>query len=341
MAQIIPKNLIQVESHWQKELASSFTDPFKLLAYLNIEPEGFEKDALARRLFPMRVPQTFAQKMEKGNRNDPLLLQVLPLRKEFDLASGFSADPLLEHDTASKGLLHKYKSRVLLIVRGGCAVNCRYCFRRHFPYQDNAVSKQEWLETISYIARHPHIDEVILSGGDPLMAKDDFLAWLAEQLSALPQIRRLRIHTRLPVVLPARINTAFIDWFSRINMQRVMILHINHANEIDDALREKCQALKRAGISLFNQAVLLATINDTVEDQLALNDALFEAGIQPYYLHLLDKVQGAHHFLVDDQRAREIMKQVVERQAGFLVPKLVREIGGEAGKTPVDLLMHP
>jgi EF-P beta-lysylation protein EpmB len=341
LAQIIPKNLIQVESHWQKELANSFTDPFKLLAYLNIEPEDYEKDALARRLFPMRVPKAFAQKMQKGDRNDPLLQQVLPLSEEFDLAPGFSADPLLEHNTASKGLLHKYKSRVLLIVRGGCAVNCRYCFRRHFPYQDNAVSKQEWLEAIDYIAKHPHIDEVILSGGDPLMAKDDFLAWLAEQLSTLRQIRRLRIHTRLPVVMPSRINKAFIDWFSRINMQKVMILHINHANEIDKVLKEKCQQLKAQGVMLFNQAVLLAKVNDSLNAQLTLNEALFDAGIQPYYLHLLDKVQGAQHFLVDDQRAREIMKQVVERQAGFLVPKLVREIGGEAGKTPVDLLMHP
>lgn len=341
MVQIIPKKLLQVEPHWQKELATGFNDPIALLEHLKIDSSNLEKDAQARRLFPMRVPRAFVAKMEMGNIDDPLLQQVLPNRQEFIAESGFSTDPLEEHDTAGKGLLHKYKSRVLLIVRGGCAINCRYCFRRHFPYQDNAVSKREWQEALNYIDTHPEVEEVIFSGGDPLMAKDDFLAWLADAICQRPQIKRLRIHTRLPVVLPNRIDSEFLAWFGALPIQKVMILHINHANEMDDALKQKCKRLKDNGVVLFNQAVLLAGINDTADAQIALNEAVFDAGIQPYYLYMLDKVQGAHHFLVSDAKARNIMKQVIERQPGFLVPKLVREIGGQAGKTPVDLLMHP
>jgi EF-P beta-lysylation protein EpmB len=341
LAQIIPKKTLQVESHWQKELATGFTDPLSLLTHLQIDTSDFEKDAQARRLFPMRVPRAFVDKMKSGDINDPLLLQVLPLRQEFLAEPGFSADPLEEHDTAGKGLLHKYQSRVLLIVRGGCAVNCRYCFRRHFPYQDNAIRKKDWLPTLEYIEQHPEIDEVIFSGGDPLMANDDFLGWLAQELEKLPQIKRLRIHTRLPVVLPNRIDHGFLQWMKSLTLQKVIVLHINHANEIDDALRDKCKQLKDAGVVLFNQAVLLKDINNSVEAQCALNEALFDSGVQPYYLHVLDKVQGAQHFLVDDDEARKIMAQVIARQPGFLVPKLVREIGGQPGKTPVDLRIHP
>lgn len=341
MAQIIHKNSFQVEPNWQKELATGFTDPLALLSHLQIPVDDYSKDALARRLFPMRVPRAFADKMEAGNAEDPLLLQVLPLREEFLAEPGFSADPLDEHDTAGKGLLHKYKSRVLLIVRGGCAVNCRYCFRRHFPYQDNAVSKKEWQDAIHYISSNPNINEVIFSGGDPLMAKDNFLAWLSQSINNIPHIKRIRIHTRLPVVLPNRINETFLDWFGSLNTQKLMVLHINHANEIDEVLKQKCQQMRNAGITLFNQAVLLGKVNDTVDAQMNLNEALFDAGIQPYYLHVLDKVQGAQHFLVDDNKARTIMQQVIERQPGFIIPKLVREIAGHPGKTPVDLRLHP
>lgn len=341
MAQIIPKNHQQVEPHWQKELANGFTDPISLLKELDIDPAPFSQDAQARRLFPMRVPRAFVNKMEKGNVHDPLLRQILPLKEEFIVAPEFELDPLQEHNTANKGLLHKYSSRVLLIVKSGCAVNCRYCFRRHFPYKENAVRQREWLENIEYISQRPDIDEVILSGGDPLMAKDDFLSWLCESVSNIEHVKRIRIHTRLPVVLPNRISQGFCDWLTRINTQKVIVLHINHPNEIDKNLIEKCAMLKASGITLFNQAVLLRGVNDCAELQISLNDALFEAGIQPYYLHLLDKVQGTQHFFVDDDKAKQIMRQVIERQAGFLVPKLVREIGGQPSKTPVDLLLHP
>lgn len=341
MAQIIQKNSISVEQNWQKELAGGFTDPFSLLNYLNLDPSDFGSHAEARRLFPMRVPRYFASLMEKGNWQDPLLLQVLPNNQEFLTAPGFSADPLDEHDTANPGLLHKYQSRVLLIVKGGCAVNCRYCFRRHFPYAENSLSSAELDANITYIAANPEIDEVILSGGDPLMAKDSKLAELASRLAAIDHIKRLRIHTRLPVVMPSRLDDAFMHWFANLPLQRVMVLHINHANEISGALKEKLSSLQQRGVTLLNQAVLLRGVNNSVEQQVYLNEAVFDAGIMPYYLHVLDKVQGAAHFDVNVQEARHIMAGVIKRLPGFMVPKLVTEIGGQPGKTPIDLRLYP
>ena len=219
MAQIIPKNVIAVEPNWQKELSQAFTVPEKLLEFVNLDPALFSQHSKARKLFAMRVPKPFAQRMEKGNPEDPLLKQVLPLAEEFVTAPGFSEDPLLEQQNSQPGLLHKYLSRVLLIVRGGCAVNCRYCFRRHFPYGENSVNKQGWLEALSYIEQDPQINEVIYSGGDPLMAKDEFLAWLTEQVASIKHVTRLRIHTRLPVVIPNRITPELLSWFteSRLN----------------------------------------------------------------------------------------------------------------------------
>ncbi|MCV2883579.1 EF-P beta-lysylation protein EpmB [Aestuariibacter sp. AA17] len=341
MAQIIPKKPLSVEQNWQKELALSFTAPEKLLHYLQLPVEEYRQDIHARKLFPMRVPRDFAARMEKGNPNDPLLRQVFPLKEEFAEPTGYTDDPLLEQNNDQKGLLHKYLSRVLLIVRGGCAVNCRYCFRRHFPYADNSVNKQGWQEALTYIRKDNQINEVIFSGGDPLMAKDDFLAWLSKEVSSIPHIKRLRIHTRLPVVIPSRITTELIDWFSNNGLQNIMVLHINHANEIDSALIDKLLLLKQAGVTLLNQAVLLKGVNDSAESQIALSEALFAAGVLPYYLHVLDKVKGAAHFDVSDQHARDIMREMIKRQPGYLVPKLVREIADQPGKTPLDLQLHP
>lgn len=341
MAQIIQKNSISVEKNWQKELAMSFTDPISLLDYLQIDNSDFAADAEARRLFPMRVPRHFARLMEKGNRRDPLLIQVLPDRQEFLTPPGFVLDPLSEHDTAGRGLLHKYNSRVLMIVRGGCAVNCRYCFRRHFPYSDNSLSKQEFAAHLNYIEANTNINEVIFSGGDPLMAKDSHLSDMAQQIAGIAHIKRLRIHTRLPVVLPERLDSAFFDWFATSPLQRIMVLHVNHANELSGELIKRLAKLKQAGVTLLNQAVLLRGVNDTADTQTALNEALFDAGVMPYYLHTLDKVQGAAHFDVSLEEARVLMAEVIKRQPGFMVPKLVTEIGGQPGKTPVDLRLHP
>ena len=341
MEQIIPKKPISVEHNWQKELAGSFTDPAKLLQHLGLDEEKYARHIKARRLFPMRVPRHFADLMEKGNPNDPLFLQVMPLSDEFLTSPGYSEDPLEEHDTAGKGILHKYDSRVLLMVRTGCAVNCRYCFRRHFPYADNAVSKHQWEEVLQYIQAHDNINEVIFSGGDPLMAKDDHLAWLANEIASINHVKRLRIHTRLPVVLPERINNAFVNWFTALPIQKVLVLHANHANEMSEALKSRLITLREKGVTLLNQSVLLKGVNDSGEAISDLSEALFEASVLPYYLHVLDKVQGASHFYVSDDEGRHIMEEAIKRLPGFLVPKLVREIGGQPGKTPIDLHLHP
>jgi len=279
--------------------------------------------------------------MEKGNPHDPLFLQVMPLSDEFLTSPGYSEDPLDEHDTAGKGILHKYDSRVLLMVRTGCAVNCRYCFRRHFPYADNAVSKHQWLDVLDYLRNNSQINEVIFSGGDPLMAKDDHLSWLANEIAAIAHIKRLRIHSRLPVVLPERISHDFVEWFSALPLQKVLVLHANHANEMSETLKVRLNILREKGVTLLNQSVLLKGINDSADAISDLSETLFEAGVLPYYLHVLDKVQGASHFYVSDDKGRAIMEEAIKRLPGFLVPKLVREIGGQPGKTPIDLKLHP
>ncbi|MBU2977567.1 EF-P beta-lysylation protein EpmB [Alteromonas sp. C1M14] len=341
MAQIIPKNPLSVETNWQKELASAFTTPEALLKYLHLDTQNIAHHSAARALFPMRVPQFFASLMEKGNWHDPLLRQVLPLANEFDVSPGYSIDPLQEHDTAGRGLLHKYESRVLFIIKGGCAVNCRYCFRRHFPYQSHSVSKQEWQDALDYVSADNNINEVIFSGGDPLMAKDSHLAWLAEKIAAIPHIKRLRIHTRLPVVMPSRIDDTFVQWLTSLPIKTILVLHANHANEFSPALKERLRPLRNQGVTLLNQAVLLKGVNDSVAALCELQEASFDAGVLPYYLYLLDKVQGAAHFDVSDDEARKLMAGMIQRLPGFLVPKLTREIGGQPGKTPVDLRLHP
>lgn len=341
MKQMIPKIKVQVEGDWQKELADSFVDPVALLNYLHLNPDEFVQDIKARTLFPMRVPSPFAARMEKGNADDPLLKQVFTLAQEFVEAPGFISDPLQEHDNDVEGLLHKYESRALLIVRGGCAVNCRYCFRRDFPYAGNSINKAGWLKILGYLKQDTKINEVILSGGDPLMAKDDFLSWLVMQIESIPSIARIRIHTRLPIVIPSRITTELIKWFTKSRLKPVMVLHVNHANEIDSSVVEKVTQLRQAGALLLNQSVLLKGVNDDVDSQAALSESLFEAGILPYYLHMLDKVRGASHFDVEEVRAKAIVSELIKRLPGYLVPKLVREIGGQPGKTPIDLNLYP
>lgn len=341
MRQIIPKNPVTVESNWQKELASGFSDPLALLEYLQLDVGKYADHGAARKLFAMRVPRPFAARMKKGDWQDPLLRQVMPLDLEFADVPGFSVDPLLEQDNTTPGILHKYLNRALLIVRGGCAVNCRYCFRRHFPYADNNMNKRQWQQSLAYIRQDSNIDEVILSGGDPLMAKDDFLTWLIDELATIPQLKRLRIHTRLPVVIPQRITPELTSLLTRPRFQTIVVLHINHANELDSSLGDHCRDLRNQGVTLLNQSVLLQGVNDDPMQLMALHERLFEYGILPYYLHLLDKVAGAAHFDVSEGKARRIMAEVIKRQPGYLVPKLVREIGGQPGKTPIDLHLHP
>ena len=341
MLAIIPKKIIAVEHNWQKELAMAFSDPLELLNYLQLPATQFADDIKARSLFPLRVPRPFAARMAKGDANDPLFKQVFTSQLEFTQQPNFVADPLNEHQNDQPGLLHKYQSRLLMLIRGGCAVNCRYCFRRHFPYADNHLNRAEWQSALDYIKADTQLNEVIYSGGDPLMAKDDFLQWLSEQIAQIPHITRLRVHTRLPVVIPSRINDELINWLTTSRLKPVMVLHINHANEIDDSVRRAMLRLRQAGVTLLNQAVLLRGINDQAAQQVALSEALFSCGILPYYLHLLDKVEGASHFDSPESQARLLMAELIKQLPGYLVPKLVREIADQPGKTPLDLQLQP
>ncbi|PRQ62524.1 EF-P beta-lysylation protein EpmB [Vibrio sp. V01_P9A10T6] len=337
MPHIITRKLDSVEQNWLQQLTNAISNPAELLQQLEIDPALWQNGFAARKLFALRVPQSFVDRMEKGNPYDPLLRQVLPLNEEFEWHDGYSNDPLDEQNNAIPGLLHKYCNRVLMIVKGGCAINCRYCFRRHFPYQENKGSKQVWQQSVDYIAAHPELNEVILSGGDPLMAKDEELRWLIDAISSVPHIKRLRIHSRLPVVIPARITNALCDLLRETRLQVILVTHINHANEINLEFKQQMSRLRAINVTLLNQGVLLKGVNDSVDAQVALSETLFDAGILPYYLHVLDKVQGAAHFFVSDQKAKEIMAGVIERVSGYLVAKLTREIGGRASKTPLDL----
>ena len=321
------------DSDWTEYLATAVSDPIQLLTLLNLPLEPYQQHLAARRLFAMRVPMPFINKMEKGNANDPLFLQVMTDAAEFLQTPGFVKDPLQEQDNAIPNLLHKYHNRVLLMVKGGCAVNCRYCFRRHFPYEDNPGNKANWRKALDYIAQHSEIEEVIFSGGDPLMAKDRELAWLLGQLNQIPHLKTVRIHSRLPVVIPQRITPELCRLLADSPLNKVLVLHINHANEIDELLSRQLQPLKQAGVTLLNQSVLLKGINDNAHILKALNDKLFATGILPYYLHLLDKVEGASHFWIDDERALAIYRQLITLSSGYLVPKLAREIAGEKSKT--------
>ncbi|WP_192459279.1 EF-P beta-lysylation protein EpmB [Musicola keenii] len=340
MAHIITRKPAAGED-WLQQLADVITDPGELLQLLALSDhpllsQGHE----ARKLFPLRVPRAFAARMQPGDPDDPLLKQVITSQAEFLLAPGFTNDPLDEQRSVVPGLLHKYYNRALLLVKGGCAVNCRYCFRRHFPYQENQGSKANWRQALDYIHQHPELDEIIFSGGDPLMAKDHELDWLLTGLEQITHLKRLRIHSRLPVVIPARITETLSQRLAQSRLQILLVTHINHANEIDAELAQGLQRLRRAGVTLLNQSVLLRGVNDSADELANLSHALFDAGVMPYYLHVLDKVQGAAHFLVPDDEAIALIKTLMTQVSGYLVPRLVREIGGEASKTPLELSMR-
>ena len=338
MPEIINVNNTADLPTWQKELANAVKNPLQLLEILEIEQENDLISQLARKQFPMLVPLPFIKKMQKGNINDPLLKQVLPINDEELLVSGFTTDPLVEQNNNQQGLLHKYKSRILLILKTGCAVNCRYCFRRHFPYADNNINKSQIIEIINYIQAHPDVNEVILSGGDPLMSKDKQLFELLTQLEALPQLTRLRIHTRLPVVIPSRITQALTDRLQQSRFKIVIVLHINHQQEIDADFAQAMQRCHQAGIQLLNQSVLLKDVNDDVGSLVALSEALFSVNILPYYLFLLDKVQGAAHFDIAEKQAQQLHKAMQSELPGYLVPRLSREIAGQQSKTLIHSL---
>lgn len=329
---------IRQQDDWHDQLRNVITSPRQLLAMLDLAPEdvGYSPDAAAE--FALKVPVAFVRRMHPGDPQDPLLLQVLAHEQEIIQTPGFGTDPLGEVGEANpaRGIIHKYQGRALLIVSGGCAVNCRYCFRRHFPYNDNQNSRAEWDQALTYIARDKNISEVILSGGDPLITSDKYLDELVTKIAAIKHIRRLRIHTRLPVVIPDRVSSGLLAAVRRPNLQTVVVIHCNHANEIDPSVAAALERMRQAGIVLLNQAVLLAGINDRADTLSALSEKLFSAGVIPYYLHLLDKVRGAAHFDTSEADARKLVAQMASTLSGYLVPKLVREVAGAPAKMPVD-----
>ena len=316
---------------WHKILAEGFSSAAELLAFLQL-PTSLANN-LAEKQFKTRVPRSFAARMQPGNRYDPLLLQVLAVDEELQNTDDYVEDPLAEAvANPLRGLIHKYHGRVLLTVAGACAVNCRYCFRRHFPYQDNNPGRGGWQQVLDYIANDVHIHEVILSGGDPLLAKDQVLAPLLMQLAAIPHLRTLRIHTRIPVVLPERINESFINILARNRLHKVIVLHSNHPHELDSQVADACADLRQIGCHLLNQSVLLAGVNDSAHILAELSERLFACGVLPYYLHLLDKVQGAAHFDVSLEDALGIFRQLQGLLPGYLVPRLAREVPGKKHK---------
>lgn len=286
--------------------------------------------------FAVRVPREFIARMRHGDMDDPLLAQVLPRAAELLQTPGYQQDALGEHAArAARGVLAKYQGRALLVATGACAVNCRYCFRRHFPYGQETASSSRWRQAIEHIAGDTGVNEVILSGGDPLALATPKLAELTDGLARVGHVRRLRIHSRLPVVLPSRVDHGLLEWIRRLPWPVIMVIHANHANELDDSVAAACAMLRDAGVTLLNQSVLLRGVNDCSAALAALSEALFACGVLPYYLHQLDRVQGTAHFEVDDARALSLHKELRERLSGFLVPRLVREIAGEAAKTPL------
>lgn len=309
-------------------------DAAQLLHHLELGPEqaGFSADAA--RDFPLRVPRAYAELMEPGNPADPLLRQVLAIGEETAEVRGYGGDPLGESAFSPvPGILHKYHGRVLLVVTGACAVHCRYCFRRHFPYNEQQATGAKLDEALAWLAQRPDVDEVILSGGDPLSLSDRRLAELLTRLRAIRHLRRLRIHTRLPVVEPARLTPRLRDLLTDNPWQTLLVLHANHGREIAPALAAGLEPLRRAGVTLLNQAVLLHGVNDSTEALAALSERLFAAGVLPYYLHLLDPVAGAAHFEVSEARARTLHQQLRARLPGYLVPRLAREDPGATAKT--------
>lgn len=331
---MITRDEVKVERDcWQQALAEAVTDPQELLSLLKITDQLKSPTKEIFKQFPLRVPRGFIARMQAGNLQDPLLKQVLPISAEGDIVPGYSHDPLAELTTnPASGLLHKYQGRVLLTLTGGCAIHCRYCFRRHFPYQDNTPGRSEWQQTLAYVQADPSIKEVILSGGDPLLVTDLALLSLIDKLKLIPHLQRLRIHSRLPIVLPERITTKLIEILTQHQLQTVLVIHCNHPNEINLPVAKALAQLHQAGITLFNQAVLLKGVNDDATTLCELSEKCFAHKVIPYYLHRLDKIHGAAHFDVPLERALEIMKIMQTKLPGFLLPKFVEEVPGAEAK---------
>nr|WP_314370344.1 EF-P beta-lysylation protein EpmB [uncultured Acinetobacter sp.] len=330
-------NYLHQEQNWQSQLSDLITDPLELLNLLELSTKQLLSGAiLASEQFKLRVPRAFVGKMRIGDPFDALLLQVLPHHLELEEHPEFVTDPLGEEAANQMaGVLHKYQSRFLLTLTGACAIHCRYCFRRHFPYQENLPKNDDWLNIKQYIEDNPAINEIILSGGDPLTLSNRKIALWIERLESLPQLKILRIHSRVPVVIPNRIDEELISILKNSRLRIVVVIHSNHASELDDFTCSKILQLSLHHITVLNQAVLLKGVNDSAAALIDLSYRLFEARVMPYYLHVLDKVKGAQHFDLRSSEIDHIYSDVLASLPGYLVPKLVREIAGEKNKTPL------
>jgi EF-P beta-lysylation protein EpmB len=321
---------------WQTALANAIKDPNELLAQLGLTDRLDAIDDTVLKQFPLRVTQSYINKMRHGDPLDPLLRQVFPLIDEGFTHKSFVNDPVGDQlAITSPGLLQKYHGRALLLTTGACAIHCRYCFRRHFPYNDSNPLASQWQQTLITLQQDTSINEIILSGGDPLALSDNKLAQMVSELELIPHLKRLRVHTRLPVVLPERINDSLLSWIKSTRFQVVMVIHANHSHELTQAEAEALKALAQAQVQLLNQTVLLKGINDSVEALTNLSERLIEVGVLPYYLHLLDPVAGAGHFDVTEKIGTELIKQLRTNLSGYLVPRLVREQQGESSKTVI------
>jgi len=321
---------------WQKSLAEAIRDPLVLLRLLDLDKDEYKKQVHLNDQFKLLVPLSYVKKMKKGDWNDPLLKQVLPIKDEQKLISGFTTDPVGDLNAEiSLGVLHKYQGRVLLITTGACAVHCRYCFRRHFPYGDSLVNQKNWQKSIDIISADNSIHEVILSGGDPLMLSDKRLQSMCEAVAQIPHVKTLRFHTRIPLFLPERINSTFLSWASDLPVKKVMVIHANHANELDEAVGLCLKSLCDNGFTLLNQSVLLKGVNDNSVALTKLSHSLFAYDVLPYYLHQLDRVEGAAHFEVTHNKAIALIEALKVQLPGYLVPKLVEEVSGKRSKQAI------
>ena len=324
------------DKNWRQQHAEALRKPAELLKQLALPESLLTSAQAASNHFSMRVPSAWLARIEAGNPADPLLRQILPAAEELESSGHFSTDPVGDQEArVLPGLLHKYQGRVLLMTTGACAIHCRYCFRRHYPYGDDKFLT-ELPSILNYIRSDSSIHEVILSGGDPLSLSNERLAGLIQQIQTINHIKRLRIHTRTPVVLPSRLDNGLLDLLQSIKLQTVIVLHCNHPNELDPAVLETLSALQKCGLTLLNQSVLLKGVNDDVDTLSHLSERLFSAGVLAYYLHQLDRVKGAQHFEVDDAKAVALHDALRQRLPGYLLPKLVREQRGAGAKTPLQ-----
>lgn len=331
---IITRSASSVESkNWRQILSESVREPKQLLERLGLNEKDIP-DLDLNNPFATLVPEPFIQQIGYGDARDPLLRQVLPLKVEQSEISGFSQDPLGESNAnVEAGVVHKYHGRLLLMLASGCAINCRYCFRRHFPYSENRLGKENWQKALNYIQKNTDLSEVILSGGEPLLVSDERLEKLIQELENISHIKRLRIHTRLPVVIPQRLSLKLKNLLDKTSLATSMVIHCNHQNEIGPLMQAKLLEFKSSSITLLNQSVLLKGVNDNEQALIDLSERLFASGVLPYYLHLLDSVEGAAHFKIEDEQALIIYKNIQKKLPGYLLPKLVREQAGEAQKT--------